>query len=457
MTAAAGARRPLWGWLLADAISLIGTRVSLLAIPWFVLTTTGSATRTGLVSFAELAPMVLVKVLGGPLIDRLGARRVAVACDLASFVVVGTIPLLHVAELLHFGTLLALVALAGALRGPGDSAKDSLTPAIVAHAGVSMERATGLSSAVERSAGLVGFALAGALVAAIGPANALAVDAVSFLVGGCVLAWATLGLGRREVAAATGSSPGGTADAAADGAAGTAVGSAARGGSTGATSASYVQQFAEGWRFLRHEPVLLSLSLMIAVTNLLDMAWSAVLAPVWARESGQGVGVLGAVFATFAGCSALGALVAARWAERMPRFAVYVAAFLLTGLPRFLVFAWEAPLSVVIAVMVVAGFASGFLNPILGAVFFDGIPETHVGRVSSLSTALCFALMPLGGLLGGVLIAHVGLSAALLAVGVAYLAATLAPAVIPSFRAMERPTSRGDTRTEPLAEPARPA
>ena len=70
-----GRRTPLYGWLTADAISLTGTRVSMIALPWFVLVTTGSATKTGMVALAEMLPMVLLKVLGGPVIDRLGPPR----------------------------------------------------------------------------------------------------------------------------------------------------------------------------------------------------------------------------------------------------------------------------------------------------------------------------------------------------------------------------------------------
>ena len=65
-------RVPLYGWLTAEAISLLGTRVSMIAIPWLVLTTTGSPTQTGLVAFAEITPMVLFKAFGGPLVDRVG-------------------------------------------------------------------------------------------------------------------------------------------------------------------------------------------------------------------------------------------------------------------------------------------------------------------------------------------------------------------------------------------------
>src|SRR5215210_6766557 len=95
MMTATGRRMPLVGFLVADAISLCGTRVSMIAIPWLVLTTTGSAAQTGMVAFAELLPLVVVQALAGPLIDRLGARRVAITGDVLSMVVVGMIPLLH--------------------------------------------------------------------------------------------------------------------------------------------------------------------------------------------------------------------------------------------------------------------------------------------------------------------------------------------------------------------------
>ena len=414
-----GRRTPLYGWLTSEAVSLTGTRVSMIAIPWFVLTTTGSAAQTGLVAFAELAPLVLLKALGGPLIDRIGARRVAINCDLASMVVVGLVPVLHSAGMLSFPTLLGLVALAGALRGPGDAAKHALIPTIVEQAGVSMERVTGLSSAVERTASMAGAAFAGGLVAVVGASNALVVDAASFALSAAVLMLTT-----RSLVRAVTDEP---------------------------DDLPYLTRLRTGWDFLRREPVLMTLTLMIAVTNLIDIAFSAVLVPVWAKETGGGAAVVGVVFAVWSGASVAGSLVAARWGERMPRFQVYVAAFLVAGAPKFLVMALGAPLAAVLAVFVVGGFASGFLNPILGAVFYERIPAGLVGRVSSLSTAVCFALMPLGGLAGGLLVTSLGLSSALAVFGAAYLLATMAPVVVRSFRAMDqRPATAATVGDEPV-------
>jgi MFS family permease len=409
-------RRPLYGWLVADGLSVTGTRVSMLAIPLFVLEQTGSATQTGLVALAETLPLVVFKVLGGPMIDRLGARRVAISCDVASLFVVAAIPLLYDAGLLSFAAFLALVAVAGALRGPGDGAKHAMVPALVESAGVPMERATGLSGTVERTASMLGAGLAGVLVATLGAQNALLVDAASFGLSALVLAWATVGIG---TAAPVEVDP-----------------------------APYVEQLREGWDFLRRDPLLLGISVMVAITNLLDAAWSSVLMPVWSVESGRGAAALGLLFAVFSGASALGAVCAAVWAARLPRFKVYLFAFLVAGIPRFVVFVVDTPLAGIVAVFVAGGFASGFLNPVLGAVIFERIPAPLVGRVSSLTTAMCFALMPLGGLLGGVLVDGGSLALAMAVTGVAYLAATMLPAVDPRWRAMDDRPSKPEALAE---------
>src|SRR5437764_10524441 len=116
-------RRPLTAVLTANVISVTGNWLSLIAVPVFVLATTGSIARTGLVAFWQGLPMVLTAVLGGPLIDRLGRRRVSVGTDLVSAAAVAAIPLLHLAGLLHFWLLCALVTVTGLCRSPGESAR----------------------------------------------------------------------------------------------------------------------------------------------------------------------------------------------------------------------------------------------------------------------------------------------------------------------------------------------
>lgn len=406
--------RAFTGWLAAGFVSTTGTRLSMVALPLFALDLTGSAALTGLVALCEMAPLVLLKVLGGPVIDRVGPRRVALTCEALSVVAVGATPLLHLAGLLTFPVLLVLVALAGALRGPGESAQNAMSPALATHAGVPLERVTGLDAAAERTASMVGAALAGVLVASIGAAEALVVNAAALGVAALVLGWATAGVPVRSSA----HDPAGHEEQPVD--------------------ERYLDQLRAGWRFLRSDPLLLGITVMVALTNLLDMAWSAVLMPVWAVTSGEGAAALGLLLALMSGCSALGAACAAAFASRLPRYTVYLVGFLICGLPRFAIFVVDVPLLAVAAVFAVSGFASGFLNPVLGAVIFERIPGPLVGRVSSLSTALCWALMPLGGLVGGLLVDSWGLAAAMLTCGLAYLVVTTAPALDPRWRDLDR-------------------
>ncbi|GAA3534814.1 MFS transporter [Nocardioides daeguensis] len=402
MRAGSGA---LAGFLAADAISLAGTRLSQIAVPWLVLTTTGSATRTGLVAFAGLLPLVLAQALCGPWIDRTGARRVAIGFDVASGVAVAAVPIAYAAGWLHFPVLLALVAVTGVLRGPSEAARHALVPSLVRHVGMSTERVTGLVGTTDRLSALVGAAVGGGLVAVLGPATALTVDAGSFLLCAAVLAVATRRVDRVRAEPQSGS--------------------------------SYLSELRGGWAVLRRDPVLLGMMVMVAVTNLLDQGYSAVLLPVWAEHAGGGPAAIGLLGACMGGAALVGSALATWRAERLPRFRTYVVGYLLAGAPRWIVLALGTPLWLVALVHVVAGLGAGFINPVLGAVQFERIPEEAMGRVSALSLAASWSLMPLGGLLAGLAVTGIGLSGGLLVLGAAYLLTTMAPVLSPDWRTID--------------------
>lgn len=402
----------LAGFLTADAVSLAGTRLAQIAVPWLVLTTTGSASKTGVVAFAEIAPLVLAQTLCGPWIDRVGPRRMAVVFDLASAAAVVLVPVMYVAGWLHFALLVALVALTGVLRGPSDVAHHALVPALVRHLGLPTERVTGLVGTTDRLAALVGAAVGGGVVALLGPADALLVDAASFAVCAVVLGLSTRGMtdhaparpDRRFVGRAS----------------------------------AYLTELRTGWDVLRRDPILLGLMLMVAVTNLLDQGYSSVMLPVWARDSGSGPAAIGLLGACMGGAALVGSLLATWQAERLPRFRTYVAGYLVAGAPRWLVMACGCPLWAVAAVHLVAGFGAGFINPVLGAVQFERIPEELMGRVSALSLAASWSLMPWGGLVAGLAVAGIGLAPGLLVFGAVYFATTMAPVCSPTWRQMDR-------------------
>ena len=67
--------RSVLALLVAETVSMTGSQMTWLALPWFVLATSGSATRMGLVVTAELVAVAVFGVPGGAVAQRIGARR----------------------------------------------------------------------------------------------------------------------------------------------------------------------------------------------------------------------------------------------------------------------------------------------------------------------------------------------------------------------------------------------
>jgi MFS family permease len=402
-----GSRRSLYGLLVTSVVSVAGTRVSAIAIPWFVLTTTGSPTKMGLVTLFEMLPYVVVKALGGPLIDRRGPRRVSIIADATSAVVAAFIPILHLTGQLSFPVLLALVAVLGTVRGPGDAAKFALVPQVARESGMSLERATGLEATADRTTSIISFGVAGGLVALVGPINAVIVDAASFAFAAITLA-ATVS--RRPPP----DEPGDVSEVA------------------------YLHRLAEGARFLRGDRLLSSVVAMVATTNWLDAAYGAVLLPVWIRDHGYDTTQLGLIGMTFALTATGGSLVATALAGRLPRRLVFLGGFLLAGAPRFVMLALDAPMWAILVTVAIGGSGAGFINPVLGAIFYERVPAPLIGRVSALEDSLCWSGVPVGGISAAAAIAAFGLAPALVLAGSIYLMATLVPGLRPEWKEMDR-------------------
>ncbi|WP_155375615.1 MFS transporter [Catellatospora vulcania] len=401
----------LVGLLIAGTVSKVGSVLTFLAVPWLVLVTTGSPSLMGLAAAAELLPYVLIGPLGAPLVDRIGPRRVSIVADLGSAVVMAAVAL---GQRGGFGLLLVLLVLAGALRGLGDCAKRVLLPSTIAASGVDMTRATTVYDGVNRLAGLLGAAAGGVLIAWLEAPGALLLDGVSFVA--CAMLVAAL-------------VPAGTRDTDDD----------------APPPEPYLTALRGGVDFLRGSRLMTGILAMLFVTNLADQANAAVFVPVWVDRVLGSPEALGWVSAAFGLGAVLGNVVFTALAPRAPRYAVFTIGFLIGGSPRLAVMALADDLTLVL----VAGFASGLamaaVNPILAATMFERVPAHLQARVLSLSNAIGFAGIPLGSLLGGWAVQHLGLTPALLIFGACYLGATLLPVLSPGiWREMDRrPTPTG--------------
>src|SRR5918999_3726426 len=182
-----GDRRPVYAVFTAEGISQVGNMMTIVAGPWFVLQTTGSAAKTGLVG-AALALGLLVPVLGGPFGDRVGFRRGTVLADLVSAATVASIPALHLAGALEYWHIVVLVFILSSINSLGDTAKLALVPALARLAQMPPERVNARDRAVARLGSVLGPFLAGGLIAGIGAANVLFVDAGTFAISALLVA-----------------------------------------------------------------------------------------------------------------------------------------------------------------------------------------------------------------------------------------------------------------------------
>ncbi|MFF1696345.1 MFS transporter [Streptomyces sp. NPDC058257] len=414
-----GDRRPLTTALAANLVSITGNCLTYMGVPWFVLQSTGSAAKVGVVAFCTLLPVVLAALVGGPVIDRIGRRRVSVASDLACGIAVAAIPLLQFTGILRFWMLCVLMAVTGLCRSPGETARGVLLPTLAEHAGMPLTRAAGLYDGAARCAALTGSAVGGALIAVLGAANVLLVDAVTFAVAAPLFAFGVRGLPQAQAQRRV----------------------------EPTSLRAYRRELAEGHRFVAATPLLLGLCLMTLVTRGLDQGWSAVLLPVHAREELGGSIDLGLLNAAFGVCALAGALVYGAVGSRFRRWPVFTVAFLIVGLPRFVVAASTNSFTPLAVTMAFEGLACGVLNPIMATVTYEAVPEELRSRVLSATTASVQLVTPLGGAAAGFLVDSAGRPSTLLTVGGVYLLATLCPVIFPIWRRMDSTGSPHD-RTE---------
>ncbi|SBT93848.1 Transmembrane secretion effector [Streptomyces sp. DI166] len=199
MTTAPAAQQPLRSWrfrrvLAAEFVSSVGTQMTTLALPWFVLMTTGSPARMGLVFVIQILPVPLLSMPAGLLVARWGARRVTIAGDIVDTVLVAAVPALYLAGMLPFWLLLVIVALIGSVASAYLSAQRMLLAEAVGTDEGAVTAANALFETATSSARLFGPAIAGLLMAHVGALHVLWIDAATFALSGALLT----GLPRRE-------------------------------------------------------------------------------------------------------------------------------------------------------------------------------------------------------------------------------------------------------------------
>jgi MFS family permease len=398
------------GILGSSALAMVGVRMSALAIPWMVLITTHDPLRVGIVSMAELAPYVLSSIFSAPLQDRMGSRRTAYLADAVSATGMAAIALLHQ---LSFLLLVVLVAVVGTLRAASDRGRTTVLRPLIDQSGTPYARITSAYEGIQRTAGLTGAFLGGVAIALLGAGGALWLNAATFLASGLITAFVVpdpqqpLTTRRKE---------------------------------------PYWRSLRLGFTYFRQDRLLPKMAQLFFVTNLFNQASAVIFIPLWVLTVLHSPMTLGLVAGAFAAGAIAGNIAFTAVAPYLPRYGALVVGYLIGGAPRILVLALTDNVVVVVCVMFVAGFAMCSVNPTMGAVIYQRVPGEMLARANGLISAASMASLPIGGLVGSLLVTQLGYAEGILVASVVYFAATLGPVLWPwAWREID------DVRTSPVA------
>lgn len=425
-------RAPLIALLIAGAVSQVGSALTLVAVPWFVFQTTGSAAKTGLTGAAATLPFVIAGIFGGAFVDRLGFRRASVAGDITSGIAIMLVPLLAATGSLAYWQLLVLLFLGTLCNAPGATARRGMLPELATHAGVSLERANSFAEAIPRLASLLGPPIAGLIIAVLGSTTALWFDAATFAFSALAIALFVPRhlMSHAPAAATTTTATTATAEMAE-------MTEATAAAATTATTAHgrYWADLHEGWQFIRREPLLRVLSVHSAIMNFFDAPFSLLLTLLVTATTGR-VQDLGFYVATFGAGALTASLAYGVIGTRLPRrvpLLLWMGGFALVNGTLAL----TPPRAVVLAALLLMGLAAGLVNPTMSTVTQQRVPAALRGRVFGLLTATSFAAIPLGRGIAGVLAGSIGLSWVYAGIAVAYVISFVATLTLPAYRLLD--------------------
>jgi MFS family permease len=391
-------RRPLAGLAAAEIISTTGTEMTAIALPWFVLVTTGSPTRMGAVLAAEFVGMTVLGLWGGRVAGALGSRRMMLTCDLTRAGLVALIPILYWFNALAFGLLLTVGFLVGAFFPAYTSSQRLVLAGIVGEDELRLTRVGGLLGSVNEAASFIGPALGGGLVVLIGPEKVLLVDAASYLVA--FLLVATL-VPRRLAAASEEDTSGGVG---------------------------------EGLRYLFRTRGLRGQVIGLGISQI---SWTAMVAtlPVLALRDGGGASVAGWLLGSYGLGSVVGGLLSAR--ARRTGGHTAAGAMVVIAASTWLLFL-PVPVWALTLAVGLNGLGSGLFYPRFFSHLTTSTPPALRARVMTSVTIAMSLPAPVGFLGAGYLSQHTGsttasllLVAASATVGAAVTIRALRPAPEP--------------------------
>jgi MFS family permease len=369
-----------------QSISLIGTWMTRVATSWLVYRLTGSALLLGLVSFAGQIPTFLLAPFAGVLVDRLDRRKLLVWTQVLAGIQSLAMAALTLAKIITIHEIIALSALQGLINAFDMPGRQSFLVQMVSDGTDKPDKrdlgnAIALNSSIVNLARLVGPAIAGVIIAAVGEGYCFAIDGFSYIA-------VVISLLMMHVPPST----------------------------LKRAATSMIEQLQEGWSYVVHFRPIRTILSLFALLSLMGMPFM-VLMPIFASQVLHGgPHTLGYLM----GASGVGALISAlslalRKSVRGLTTMIQIAAILFgSGL---ILFGLSHHLALSLFLMLIVGFGMMQGLSASNTVIQTLVPEDKRGRVMSYYTMAFVGMAPFGSLLAGALAHRFGAPHAIMITG----------------------------------------
>jgi MFS family permease len=380
--------RSLAAVLVAELVSLTGSAMTFVALPWFVLVTTGSTAKMGWVLAAELLPVGLLGIPSGSLIARLGAKRTMNVADAARVPLMTAIPVLHWTGQLTFGLLLAMTFLLGCFMAPYYASSRLILPEVVGEDEQLVAQGSAFVQAANQVTQLGGPILAGVLIAWLSAPAVLLIDAGTYAFSFLVI-FTFVRAGRRV-----------------------------------APDESSRGLFA-GLRYVLRDPLLGPMMAAAAFINFVAQALIAMLPVLVVRRFDADAKIVGFLFSGFGAGALLGSVIAMSIVRKVSLLKLAGGAILAMALPLWFL-PIDMPWPLVIVVLAAFGACAPLVNaPVMGLLTVRA-PEALRPKVMTAVMTLSVVIGPLGFLAVGQSLEYVGMRVVFLAIAAAFTVGAVA-------------------------------
>jgi MFS family permease len=382
-------------------VSLTGTWVQSIAQQWLVLELTGSAFKLGLVTTVQFTPLLLLSLVGGAITDRFPKRNLLLATQVIAGLLALTLGILVQTGAVRYWHVVLMAGLLGTVNAFYVPARQAFVPELVERN--ALMNAVALNSTIFNAARVVGPAIGGLLIAAVGLSLNFYINAASYL----AVIIGLLLIKSRPVAST-------------------------------ARENSIWQTMREGLAYIVATPVVLTILALVGVASLFALNFTTLL-PIFARNvlhlHSDGFGFLAASMGMG---SLAGAISLAFYNRReLARRLIYTGAFVFTVAEILFALSRSYPLSMVL--LVIVGLFMTLFTTTANTRILSLTPPELQGRVMSVYSLMFLGMTPFGSFLAGVIAQRFGAPTALIAGSAITLAFTM-------FVFFFRPTQRAQRR-----------